>query len=47
MWADEAMARFDRLRDGETLPRLWRVHLAFGEAHRKEQVSREIDSLDP
>jgi hypothetical protein len=37
----------DVLRDGETLPRLRRVHQAFGEALRKEQVSREIDSLDP
>jgi hypothetical protein len=36
----------DLLRDGETLPRLRRVHQAFGEALRKEQVSREIDSLD-
>jgi hypothetical protein len=36
----------DLLRDGETLPRLRRVHLAFGEALRKEHVSREIDSLD-
>ncbi len=37
----------DLLRDGETLPRLRRVHQAFGEALRKEQVSRQIDSLDP
>ena len=37
----------DLLRDGETLPRLRRVHHAFGEALRKEHVSREIDSLDP
>jgi len=37
----------DLLRDGETLPRLRRVHRAFGEALRKEHVSREIDSLDP
>jgi hypothetical protein len=36
----------DLLRDGETLGRLRRVHRAFGEALRKEQVSREIDSLD-
>ena len=34
------------LRDGETLPRLRRVHLAFGEALRKEHRSREIGSLD-
>lgn len=37
----------DLLRDRETLPRLRRVHLAFGEALRKEHVTREIDSLDP
>jgi hypothetical protein len=36
----------DLLRDRETLPRLRRVHQAFGEALRKEHVSREIDSLD-
>jgi hypothetical protein len=36
----------DLLRDGQTLPRLRRVHDAFGEALRKEQVSRAIDSLD-
>ena len=36
----------DLLRDGETLPRLRRVHQAFGEALRKEHVSREIESLD-
>jgi hypothetical protein len=36
----------DLVRDGETLPRLRRVHQAFGEALRKEQNSREIDSLD-
>jgi len=34
------------LRDGETLARLRRVHQAFGEALRNEQVTREIDSLD-
>jgi hypothetical protein len=34
------------VRDRETLPRLRRVHHAFGKALRKEQVSREIDSLD-
>jgi hypothetical protein len=34
------------IRDGETLARLRRVHQAFGEALRNEQVSREIDSLD-
>ena len=37
----------DLLRDGETVPRLRRVHQAFGDALRKEQVSREIDSLGP
>src|SRR5262245_17785020 len=37
----------DVLRDGETLPRLRRVHHAFGEALRREHQSREIDSLDP
>ena len=37
----------DLIRDGVTLPRLRRVHQAFGEALRREQVSREIDSLDP
>jgi hypothetical protein len=37
----------DLLRDGETLPRLRRIHQVFGEALRKEQASREIDSLDP
>jgi len=36
----------DLLRDGGTLARLRRVHQAFGEALRQEQVSREIDSLD-
>jgi hypothetical protein len=35
------------LRDEETLSRLRRVHHAFGEALRKEHVSREIDALDP
>ena len=37
----------DLLRDGETLSRLRRVHQAFGEALRQEQVSREINLLDP
>ena len=36
----------DLLRDGETLPRLRRLHQAFGQALQNEQVSREIDSLD-
>src|SRR3954447_4893781 len=34
------------VRDGDTLPRLRRLHHAFGEALREEQASREIDSLD-
>ena len=38
---------FDLLFDGDTLPRLRRIHKVFGEALRKEPVSREIDSLDP
>ena len=36
----------DLVRDGESLPRLRRVHEAFGDALRKERASREIDSLD-
>jgi hypothetical protein len=36
----------DLLRDGDALPRLRRVHQAVGEALRKEQVAREVDSLD-
>jgi len=36
----------DLLRDDETLGRLRRVHNAFGEALREEQLSREMDSLD-
>jgi hypothetical protein len=36
----------DLLRDDETLRRLRRVHTAFGEALREEQMSREIESLD-
>jgi hypothetical protein len=44
---EESPRIVDLLRDGETLPRLRRVHRALGEALRKEQVSREIDSLDP
>jgi hypothetical protein len=34
------------LRDDETLTRLRRLHHAFGEALREEQLSREIDLLD-
>jgi hypothetical protein len=37
----------DLIREGETLHRLRRVHHAFGEALRQEQVWRNIDSLDP
>lgn len=37
----------DLLHDRGTLARLRRIHQAFGEALRKEQVSREIESLDP
>src|SRR3954463_13960692 len=33
--------------DGDTLPRLRRLHHAFGVALREEQASREINSLDP
>jgi hypothetical protein len=36
----------DLLRDVETLGRLRRVHCAFGEALRDEQMSRELDFLD-
>jgi hypothetical protein len=34
------------LRDPDTLARLRRLHEAFGDALRKEQSTREIDSLD-
>jgi hypothetical protein len=37
----------DLLRDDETLARLRRVHNAFGEALREEQVARDLDLLDP
>jgi hypothetical protein len=37
----------DLLRDDETLRRLRRVHYAFGDALREEQMSRELDVLDP
>ena len=36
----------DVVRDGDTLPRLRRLHHAFGEALREEQAFREVDSLD-
>ena len=37
----------DLLRDDEALGRLRRLHRAFGEALREEQMCREIDLLDP
>ena len=37
----------DLLRDDETLGRLRRLHHAFGEALREEQMSREPELLDP
>ena len=37
----------DLLRDDEMLGRLRRLHHAFGEALREEQMSRELDLLDP
>src|SRR5262245_23696628 len=37
----------DLLRDDETLARLRRLHRAFGEALRDEQMSRDLDLLDP
>jgi hypothetical protein len=36
----------DLVRDGDTLPRLRRLHHVFGEALREERASREVDSLD-
>ena len=36
----------DLLRDDEALGRLRRVHYAFGEALREEQMFRELDMLD-
>jgi hypothetical protein len=36
----------DLLRDEDSLRRLRRVHHAFGEALREEQMSRELDFLD-
>jgi hypothetical protein len=35
------------LRDSETLARLRRLHHAFGDALREEQMSRELELLDP
>jgi hypothetical protein len=35
------------LHDDEVLDRLRRLHHAFGEALREEQMSRELDLLDP
>jgi hypothetical protein len=37
----------DLLRDDEALDRLRRLHHAFGEALREEQMSRELDLMDP
>jgi hypothetical protein len=37
----------DLLRDDEMLGRLRRLHRAFGEALREQQMSRELDLLDP
>jgi hypothetical protein len=37
----------DLVRDDEMLGRLRRVHHAFGDALREEQLSRELDLLDP
>ena len=37
----------DLLRDDEMLGRLRRLHHAFGDALREEQMSRELDLLDP
>jgi hypothetical protein len=37
----------DLLRDDEMLGRLHRLHRAFGEALREQQMSRELDLLDP
>jgi hypothetical protein len=43
----EAQPRIvDLIRDDQRLARLKRVHQAFGDALKQEQVSREIDSLD-
>ena len=36
----------DLLRDEETLGRLRRLHHAFGEALREEQMTRDVDVLD-
>ena len=36
----------DLLRDDETLGRLRRVHRAFGEVLRQEQMTRELDFMD-
>jgi hypothetical protein len=44
---DEHRRIADLLRDDERLGRLRRLHHAFGEAIREEQMSRELDLLDP
>jgi hypothetical protein len=37
----------DLVRDDQALVRLRRLHRAFGEALREEEMSRELDLLDP
>ena len=44
---DEHRRIADLLRDDEMLGRLRRLHHAFGEAIREEQMCRELDLLDP
>ena len=44
---DEHRRIADLLRDDEMLGRLRRLHHAFGEAIREEQMARELDLLDP
>src|SRR5262249_5999135 len=43
---EEQPRTMDLIRDEETLERLRRVHKAFGDALREEQLSREVDALD-
>jgi hypothetical protein len=43
----EEQPRVVDLMHDDSLSRLRRIHRAFGEAIRQEQMSREIDSLDP
>ena len=44
---EEHLRIADLLRDDEALGRLRRLHHAFGDALREEQMSRELDLLDP